>query len=90
MKKLIIPLDLDFSDLQLEITDAGALRYLPAPLGEFALLNGIDPDLVGDEDWAAATIGGWYVAHLEAGGDRDAAAEAAFCNALNGGAIKVD
>lgn len=50
MKKLTIPIGLNFADLELEITDDGALRYLPAPLGEFALLNGIDPDLVGDED----------------------------------------
>ena len=65
--------------------DDGALRFLPAPLREFALLNGIDPDLVGDQDWAATAIGTWYVAHREAGGDLDAAAEEAFSNALREG-----
>ena len=79
MRKLSIPIGLEFADLKLEITGEGELRYLPAPLGKFALRNGIDPDLVGDEGWAAEAIAGWYIVYCEAGGAPDLVADAVFC-----------
>jgi hypothetical protein len=68
---ITLPAGVDFADLQLEITADGGLRYLPAPLGEFAVRN-----------WAAATIADWYAVHRELGGEPDPAAETALTNAL--------
>jgi hypothetical protein len=80
MTKLSIPIGLEFAELKLEIIgDGGGLRYQSAPLSEFALRIGIDPDLVGDAGWAAEAIAGWYIVYREGGGAPDSAAEAVFC-----------
>jgi hypothetical protein len=75
-----IPFGLDFQDLGLSIgPDAERLLFLPSPLGEFALRNGLDPEKVlADEDESCELIAAWYHAHLEAQGDPDPAVEAIF------------
>lgn len=76
----MIPCGLDFADLQLEITEEGGLLYLLTPLQQFADRNQIEPELMRDEHWAAATIAGWYVIHRQVGGAIDSAAEGALRN----------
>ena len=71
---MIIPASPRFSDLELELDDAGGLRYRPAPLAAHAGANGLDVDVT-DEDEACALVCAWYVAHREAGGKPDATAE---------------
>ena len=34
-----------FAELHLEYTPVSGFRYLPGPLGEFALRNGLDPEV---------------------------------------------
>jgi hypothetical protein len=71
---------LKFADLRLHV-EPGTQRFLflPAPLGEFALRNGFDPERVlADEDKSCELIAAWYVAHIEEGGDPDPAIEAVF------------
>jgi hypothetical protein len=58
-------------------TNAGGLHYAPEPLVAFCRANGLDVGMtLGDEDAACALICEWYLAHREAGGDKDAACEA--------------
>ncbi len=71
-----IPPDLSFADLALELDDAGGLHFLPVPIRELCLANGIDAEAtIASEDQSCALIADWYVAHVEEGGARDAAVE---------------
>lgn len=73
---MIIPPNLHFAYLQLELAPDGGLRYRPAALRELCRENGIDAEAVtGDEDRACALIAEWYVLHREAGGQADSVAE---------------
>lgn len=76
---MLLPNGLAFADLDLEYAPTAGFRYLPAPLGGFALRNGLDPEaLIADENHACELIADWYVLHRQAGGDADPAAEAAL------------
>ena len=71
-----------FAELNLEYTPEGGFRYLPAPLGEFALRAGLNPEvIIADEDRACELIAEWYVLYRETNGDADPAAEAALAHA---------
>ena len=77
---LRLPAGLHFADLHLRVHAwTRRLLFLPSPLGEFALRNGLDPERVlADEDKSCELIAAWYVTHIEEGGDPDPAVEAAF------------
>jgi hypothetical protein len=71
--------EVSFAELQLTVAADGRVLFLPAPLGEFALRNGLDPEVVlTSEDESCELIAAWYYAHIEAGGDEDPAVEAVF------------
>lgn len=68
-----------FAELRLEYAPDTGFRYLPEPLGRFALYNGLDPEHeLADDNRACNLIAAWYVEHREAGGVPDPAAEAAL------------
>ena len=72
---VLVPAALCFSDLALELDDAGGLHLLPAPLIALADANGINIDVT-DEDAVCELIGEWYIAHIEQAGDSDTGIEA--------------
>ncbi len=76
--RLKIPDSLDFADLALEREPmTNRLLFLPAPLGELCLINGLDPEeVLMSEDLACELICEWYAAHIEAGGEPDPVADA--------------
>ena len=73
---LTIPPDLRFSDLALELEDAGGLHYDWRVVEQLCVANGLQTTTaLSSDDVACALIADWYVQHREVGGERDPAVE---------------
>lgn len=75
--QITIPDDVSFSDLRLERSPSGAVRFDWAVIERVCAASGLPVELLrdGPEDNVAALIVGWYAAHRQAGGDVDLVAE---------------
>lgn len=75
--QITIPDDVSFSDLRLERSPSGAVRFDWAVIERVCAASGLPVELLrdGPEDNVAALIVGWYAAHRQAGGAADPVAE---------------
>lgn len=70
-----IPDDVEFEDLELTREADGGVTFNVDVIEEIRVASGLPEDAFTDEDDLASLIIGWYHAHLELGGEPNAAAE---------------
>jgi len=77
LKMVIIPDNVEFSDLKLARSADGAVSFDWGPIEKICQSSGIDVSLLRDqhEDNVAGLLMQWYRAHRETGGEPDPVAE---------------
>lgn len=77
LAKIVIPENIDFTDLKLRRDADGAVAFDWSPLEEICAASNLDPDLLRNapEDNVSGLIVAWYQAHCQDGGAPDPVAE---------------
>ncbi len=72
---IIIPPDVDFSQLQYAREADGSMSFDWAPIERICEASGVDVAVFrnGPEDNVAALLATWYASHIDGGGARDTA-----------------
>lgn len=76
--RIVVPEDLEFSQLQLRVGRSGEIQMEREPLRRVCEASGVDPELffsTGSEQNLAHLILGWYQVHLARGGRPNAILE---------------
>ena len=84
MTRITIPNDVKFTDLKLQRDADGAVSFDWTPIERICRASGLDAALLRDgaEDNVSALIMGWYRAHIDAGGERDAVQDDLIAEAI--------